>query len=243
MAQKRRFLDLWIIETNTVYKEVPYTVAVDWVQQGRLLEGDKYKPSGTKEWFTLGGSAEFQPYFPRRDESRPDDEAEALEPVDLGFNYKRPDPDADEDVDMIPLIDVTLVLLVFFMLTASVATMASTVNTPETEHAQMVDQPEGLRIDITRDEEDGSPIYALGVGGKAPEEGERDLRDLTSVFNRLEVRLKELESERKTPVELRINADKKLESGYSRDVLMGLRADRFRGKISLNYYGVSEKRQ
>ena len=27
MADKRRFIDVWIIETNTVYKEVPYTDA------------------------------------------------------------------------------------------------------------------------------------------------------------------------------------------------------------------------
>ena len=38
MAEKRRFFDVWIIETNQVYKEVPYTVVADWVQQGRLLE-------------------------------------------------------------------------------------------------------------------------------------------------------------------------------------------------------------
>jgi len=237
MAQKRRFLDLWIIETNTVYKEVPYTVAVDWVQQGRLLEGDKYKPSGTKEWFTLGGSAEFQPYFPRRDESRPDDEAEALEPVDLGFNYKRPDPDADEDVDMIPLIDVTLVLLVFFMLTASTVAIASNVNTPQTDFGQMV-TAEGLRIDITRDE-DGTPIYALGIGNRAAEEGEKDLRELSSVLNRLEARLAEVQDK----TEVVINADKRLEARYPRDVLLGLRRPSIARKISVNYFGVSERRQ
>ena len=50
MAQKRRFFDVWIVETNQVYKEVPYTVVADWVQQGRLLEDDRLKPSGTAEW-------------------------------------------------------------------------------------------------------------------------------------------------------------------------------------------------
>ncbi len=31
MAEKRRFLDVWIIESNTVYREVPFQVVADWV--------------------------------------------------------------------------------------------------------------------------------------------------------------------------------------------------------------------
>ena len=38
MAEKRRFIDVWLVETNTVYKEVPFAVVTDWVQQGRVLE-------------------------------------------------------------------------------------------------------------------------------------------------------------------------------------------------------------
>ena len=59
MAEKRQFLDVWIVETNTVYKEVPFTVVTDWVQQGRLLANDMLKPSGTKDWQRLGGLAEI----------------------------------------------------------------------------------------------------------------------------------------------------------------------------------------
>ena len=43
MAQKRRFLDVWIVESNTVYQEVPFEVVTDWVQQGRLLADDQVK--------------------------------------------------------------------------------------------------------------------------------------------------------------------------------------------------------
>ena len=46
MAEKRRFLDVWIVESNTVYQEVPFEVVCDWVQQGRLLADDMVKPSG-----------------------------------------------------------------------------------------------------------------------------------------------------------------------------------------------------
>ena len=50
MAAKRRFLDVWIVEGNTVYKEVPFDVVADWVQQGRLLDDDMLRPAGTSEW-------------------------------------------------------------------------------------------------------------------------------------------------------------------------------------------------
>src|SRR5437588_1905 len=106
MAEKRRFIDVWIVESNTVYQEVPYAVVCDWVQQGRLLADDMFKPSGTKEWFPLGGSPDFTPYLPRPEPFRVEDEAEALEPVELDFAWKKPHDIEDDDVDMIPLIDV-----------------------------------------------------------------------------------------------------------------------------------------
>src|SRR5439155_21057143 len=121
MTEKRRFFDVWIIETNQVYKEVPYTVVADWVQQGRLLEDDKLKRSGTAEWFRLGGMPEFAAYLPKADLFRAEDEAEALEPVEGGFRWKPSHDEEEEDVDMIPLIDVSLLLLVFFIMMTTVA--------------------------------------------------------------------------------------------------------------------------
>ena len=49
MAAKRRFLDVWIVESDTVYREVPYNVVVDWVGQGRLVEDDMLRWSGTAD--------------------------------------------------------------------------------------------------------------------------------------------------------------------------------------------------
>src|SRR5213595_251160 len=102
MAEQRKFLDVWIVETNTVYQEVPFTVVADWVQQGRLLEDDKLKPSGTAEWLRVGSTPAFNAYLPRAEPFRVEDKAEALEPVQLDFTWKRRRGDDDEDVDMIP---------------------------------------------------------------------------------------------------------------------------------------------
>jgi biopolymer transport protein ExbD len=233
VAEKKRFLDLWILETNTVYKEVPYAVVTDWLQQGRLLEDDKAKPSGTKDWQRLGDLLEMQPFLPRAEVDRPDDQAEALEAVHLDFAYKKPSDQEDDDVDMIPLIDVSLVLLVFFMLTASGLAVVSPVETPQTEHGVMADAKEGLSIDINRDA-DGNPVYALRVGDHGPEPEERDLSSLAAILDRLKARLVKMPDR----TELVINAHKDLKAKVARDLLQALQRDPFRGKISVNYYGV-----
>src|SRR4051812_27463424 len=99
MADKRRFFDLWILETNTVYQEVPYEVVADWLQQGRLLGDDMQKPSGTKDWSRVAESADFKPYVIGPGPDRPDDKAEAMEPLlEQGFNYRRAPEEEDEDV-------------------------------------------------------------------------------------------------------------------------------------------------
>src|SRR5262249_51045025 len=159
---------------NTVYKGVPYAVVTDWIQQGRLLENDMLKPSGTRDWYRLGTQPEFQPYLPRPEPNRTADQAEALEGVHIDFAYKRPHEEEDEDVDMIPLIDVSLVLLVFFMPPAPATGITASVKVPEVESVFIAPAENTLRIDITRDE-DGNPIYAVGEGQKAPEADEKDL--------------------------------------------------------------------
>ena len=65
MAEKRRFLDVWIVEANTVYKEVPFDVVADWVQQGRLLEDDMAASVRHAEWLSLGDLPDFAAYLPQ----------------------------------------------------------------------------------------------------------------------------------------------------------------------------------
>jgi biopolymer transport protein ExbD len=134
MAEKRRFFDVWIVETNTVYREVPYTVVTDWIQQGRLLPDDKLKPSGTAEWFRLGGMPALAAFLPKSEPHRAEDQFEALEAVQVDFTWKRRPPDEDEDVDMIPLIDISLVLLIFFMMAAAIRNVQAYIDTPQALH-------------------------------------------------------------------------------------------------------------
>jgi biopolymer transport protein ExbD len=238
MTNPQRFFDLWIVETNTVYKEVPYTVVAEWLQQGRLLDSDQIKPSGTANWFPLGESPDFRPYRLVPEPTRPEDPAEALSPVEIGFRYQRPAEEEDEDVDMIPLIDVSLVLLVFFMLTAASIATASYVDTPRVEHGEQVNHPEALRIDIRLDPE-GTPLYSLGVGDRPTEPDETDLQTLEAILERLKVRL-----ERNTQrVELIINAERNVKASLTRDLILRLRGEPYRSKLSGNFYGATGSEQ
>ncbi len=129
-----RTLDVWIMDSDAVYKDVPFTVVADWIQQGRLLASDSARLAGNKSWHPLEAIPAFTPYFPQPEAAAAEDSAEAHEPVDLGISWKSAPDEEEEDVDMIPLIDISLVLLIFFMMTALVQpSLFSPIKTPPAE--------------------------------------------------------------------------------------------------------------
>jgi biopolymer transport protein ExbD len=237
MTEKRRFLDVWIVESNTVYREVPFTVVADWVQQGRLLEDDMLRPSGTADWFKVGESPSFSPYLPRAEPYRAEDQAEALEPVQVDFAWKRPHDEEDEDVDMIPLIDVSLVLLIFFMLTATGVGVAALIPTPEAESAGVTNNPETIVIGMNLTGEGDTVVYSLSEGTRPPEEGNRDLKTREELLQRLD----DLLAKRSGHTEVTINAHKAVKSGLIRQLTVELEQPARRAKIIDKYTGVSDK--
>ncbi|HKB36775.1 MAG TPA: biopolymer transporter ExbD [Gemmataceae bacterium] len=218
MADKRRFLDVWLVETNTVYREVPFAVVADWVQQSRLLPEDMLRPSGTAQWFRVGASPEFAPYVPRSEPYRVDDQAEALEPVQLDFAWKPRREDEDDDVDMIPLIDISLVLLIFFIMTGGVAG-AFLIDTPGAFNGLKISDQKLVWIGIDLDSKQRT-TYSLGTGDKAPEPEDKRLTSVDQVIARLQEKNKKLEG----PVDVTIRANKKVDSGDVRDLIVKLTA-------------------
>jgi biopolymer transport protein ExbD len=238
MAEKRRFLDVWLVESNTIYQEVPFTVVTDWVQQSRLLEEDMVRPSGTNQWFKIGVSPDFKPYLPRVEPHRAEDQAEALEPVEIDMHWKRSHEEDDDDVDMIPLIDVSLVLLIFFMLTAS-GVGAAMIPTPEADYAELADRSEvvWIGINLEGDGDNRTPVFSLGEGDKAAAGEDRDLHSLQEV----EQRLLEFLANKRGKVEISIDAHPDVESGLVRDLTLMLQKPVFARKIEKKYIGVKER--
>lgn len=161
MAEQQRSYDIWLVDLNRVYRDVPFTVVGDWIQQGRLLEKDKVRPAGTQEWLPLGKVPLFTPYLPKPEPPRAEDKAEALERVELDFEWKKPAVEEEEDVDMIPLIDISLVLLIFFMMTAGHLLSVSAIETPQTRASKAI-QPGPQNLTVGLRLVGGKPTYYLG---------------------------------------------------------------------------------
>ena len=241
MSGERRFLDVWIVESNTVYREVPFQVVSDWIQQGRLLENDMLRRAGTAEWSPVGGSSDFSPYLPRAEPDRVEDTAEALEPVELDIRWKQHPPDEDDDVDMIPLIDVSLVLLIFFMLTAATGGLAAFVPTPKAEVSTLdpnSSQVVQLNINLEGEGDSRRPVFSFSVGNKYLDpEKDSNLATMDDMLNRLQ----EYVNQKDERVEVTINAHPDVKSGLVRDLMAKLESGTFRNRIIQKYYGVSEK--
>jgi biopolymer transport protein ExbD len=167
---QNRFLDVWIQETNTVYRQVPFSVVTDWVQQSRLLPEDRVRAGGTSEWVPVAKMPTMTPYVPKADSFRADDQAEAMAPVEMDVHVggRRHHGEADDDPDMIPLIDISLVLLVFFMMTASVAGAAGLLAVPEVTYLSLDYSPEMLWIAAKKGDGLNEFQYAVGKGENGP---------------------------------------------------------------------------
>jgi biopolymer transport protein ExbD len=222
MAGQERILDVWLVDLNEVYSGVPFTVVADWLQQGRLLGEDRVRLAGNQKWHTISAVPAFAPYLPRPEPLAAEDQAEALEPVELGLDYRRPHEEDDEDVDMIPLIDISLVLLIFFMMTAAVTSgVLSPIQTPAARHqlAAITSDTYWLGIDVQghgkREKgEDGKdlPWYSLGVEHKETVE---PTTDLEGILTALEKQLQSIQGE----VKIRLRAERSLSYDVLRDVI------------------------
>jgi biopolymer transport protein ExbD len=179
MAYANRFFDVWILETNAAYRNVPYTVVTDWVQQGRLLLEDKVRPAGVKEWSRVADLQSLTAFVPRAEPHRAEDTAEALEPVEVEVAWKRRAEDEDDDVDMIPLIDVSLVLLVFFiMTTAAVGGAVSFIRTPPAEHRLLAIDKNMIWVGIDDPDKNHRFVYFLGQSEQGEPKKFQDKREL-----------------------------------------------------------------
>ncbi len=179
-AKPPKAFDVWFVAANTVYKAVPYNVVADWTQQGRLARTDKVRPTGTEEaWVAVGEYDLLTDYLtrpsaataaPAQFEVVDESTAPAAEPVELpdpepGRRVSRPED--DDEVDMIPLIDISMVLLVFFIMIQAAGALAP-VDVPEMKYAgSLSNDPAAITITIDRlNTED--VFYSVRVGNVAP---------------------------------------------------------------------------
>jgi biopolymer transport protein ExbD len=187
MAKQSRGYDLWLTAANRAYRAVPYDVLTDWLQQGRAAADDRVRPTGG-EWQRIADVPAFAAFLPRA-EAQPDDTAEALEPVALPVTINRRPLDDDDDVDMIPLIDISLVLLIFFMMTATVAVAGAGIDTPAVYSGNQVTSDQSMIwVGVDRGAND-APVYSIGQGDRPAGPGDDGL-SFDQLLGKLDERLK-----------------------------------------------------
>jgi biopolymer transport protein ExbD len=195
-AKPPKAFDVWFVTANTVYKGVPYNVAADWTQQGRLAGTDMVRPSGTEEpWTRVGDNELLADYLPRTTAkvpappapaapagpgavTAPAGPAQAAEPADQAAQkpVELPDPEPgppksrfeeDDEVDMIPLIDISMVLLVFFIMIQAAGALAP-VDVPDMKYAgQLTNDPDAITITIEKLNTE-EVYYSVRVGPAPP---------------------------------------------------------------------------
>src|SRR5438093_597473 len=67
---KTKGYDVWLTASNRVYRAVPYDVVADWLQQGRIVGGDRVRAEGGGNWDLVSASPLFATYLPPQDADR-----------------------------------------------------------------------------------------------------------------------------------------------------------------------------
>lgn len=251
-AKPARAFDVWFVTANTVYKAVPYNVVADWTQQGRLAPTDMVRPAGTEEaWSKVGEHDLLADFVPRtatakRVVAAAPVAAAAVVPAEVvpsaaptateGEAVELPEPEEppsksrfedDDEVDMIPLIDISMVLLVFFILVQAAGALAP-VDVPEMKYAgQLTADPDAITITIDKLNTD-EVFYSVRVGPGAPKASADMLKTPEQAIEALRTELSGVSR----PPEVRIACRKELPRERVYELRRMLEAERKKGLIS-----------
>jgi hypothetical protein len=187
--------DVWLVASNTIYRGVPFGAVTDWAQQGRLSADDKVKDAGPGEnWVRVADHPIVGDYLfvkGAEDPVIPGKPNEELEPIEMDVGWKKRHDDGDDDPDLIPLIDISLVLLIFFMMTATVASTSPFPNPEMANAANLTDDPEALVVEINKNL-NGEPLYTFKMGTAPAEVGASDLPTLAELMRVFDGKLAEI---------------------------------------------------
>jgi biopolymer transport protein ExbD len=232
--------DIWVQSTNTVYKGVPFGVVTDWAQQGRLAATDKLRNAGSSDpWQTAESHPIIADYLFVKNEAPAAKPSEAYEPVEMDVGWGRRAEEEESDPDMIPLIDVSLVLLIFFMMTATVA-VSSPIAVPQMRNvADLKADPNSLLIKIDR-RPNGDVEYSMSVGTKPVEANAAGLQSLSGILGVLDAKLGEMLSRDPKPPEVHIACHEELPSDRVQELANELEKRKKDGKIAMYGAQVTE---
>ncbi len=209
MAKAAEKYDVWFVTADQVYRSVPFSIVTGWAEQGRLATDDRVRVAGSQTaWQRIGDHPVIRDFlfqFTKPKTERAEDISEQMQPVELDVPTRsRRRQDSDDEVDMIPLIDISLVLLVFFMMTTVVSAL-SPIEIPESKYAEeFTKEVDSFTVQIDKRGPD-DVVYTLRVGDKTALE-DNNLATLGELLARIDARLSGVQQ----PPEVRIAFHKDL---------------------------------
>ncbi|MBX9623877.1 MAG: biopolymer transporter ExbD [Gemmataceae bacterium] len=261
-ARPPKAFDVWFVAANTVYKQVPYGVVADWTQQGRLGAADMLRPAGAADpWKKVGEWELLADYLPRPDKAvavttatgaavgvaaaggtttavaeAPTTSLELPEPADPDPGFRAGGGEAEDDeVDMIPLIDISMVLLVFFIIVSATGAL-SPVDVPDMKYAGILsDVSDAVVMTIER----GGPdeVYYTVREGTSPAKPEYSrLQNPEEAIKALDAVL----ADRTRPPEVRVSCAKDLPNERVMELTLELRKRQEKGKVNAFVATVNE---
>ncbi len=227
--------DVWFTKADQVYKGVPFPVVAGWVEQGRVTATDKVRSAGTNDaWQKIGDHPLLGDYLGGVSRAaQPDvgpalaiEALEAPEPEFLGHHGKE---EEDDEVDMIPLIDVSLVLLVFFMMTTAISSL-SPIDVPAiSTGTEAQDDPEVVTINVEL-RDSGAAYFAIRKGAAGVLKENDNLETMPELQSRLDAILQNVTA----PPDVRIACNKKVKHVRIRELATML--DPYRRKAMITGY-------
>ena len=217
MAKAAEKFDVWFVTADQVYRSVPFNIVTGWAEQGRLAADDRVRPAGSQAaWQRVADHpsiCDFLFQLTKPQSGHAEDTSEQMRPVELDVPTRsRRRQDEDNEVDMIPLIDISLVLLVFFMMTTVVAAL-SPIEVPESKYAEeFTKEVDSFTVQIDKRGPD-DVVYALRVGDKTSIE-DNNLATLAELLTRIDARLAGVQQ----PPEVRIAFHKDLSFDLFREL-------------------------
>lgn len=232
---KSRSWDVWLVAANQVYRGVPADVVAGWAEQGRLAPGDRLRPAGSDDAWTSAKDAPGVGGFFAPAASTPPPPEGPVPEIEFEPRPRRREA-SDDEVDMIPLIDVSLVLLVFFMLTTVVATMPS-VDVPAIKNAPaLAQQTDALLIQI-EEPTAGALAYTVRPVESAPAPEDANMKSIPELMARLDL----LVGARPTPPAVRVACQGSVPSERFLAVANELESRRLKKRIASYAADVQER--
>jgi biopolymer transport protein ExbD len=236
-APRVKAFDVWFVTANTVYKQVPYGVVADWTGQGRLAASDQVRPAGTEQpWQRIDQNKLLADFLPAaapkwvlvEEGANPTTKADPITFQEPGDEDPWPHPrtEEDDDVDMIPLIDISMVLLVFFIMMQSARALAP-VEVPDMVYAgALKTDPNAITIVVDKASET-DVVYSVRLGETVKEDNIRGQDARQKVIKAVQG----LFTEVKPPREVRIACRRDLPSERVMELLEDLKPFKDSGSI------------